>query len=125
VNIEEALSLCEVVLQNAHLRHLDLSDCGLRDDHVEKVCNALIFRRNIDRLSFADNPRIGIDGVRFLAVVLQRCMLLTYVNVSGIRFSQKMAAHFGFAVSKSKLRTLIIHRAGLKSGPSLSSIVLG
>lgn len=125
VNIEEALSLCEVILQNAHLRHLDLSDCGLRDDHIEKVCNALIFRRNIDRLSLADNPRIGIDGVRFLAVVMQRCMLLTYLNVSGIRFSAKMAAHFGYAVSKSKLRTLIIHRAGLKSGTSLSSIILG
>ena len=81
-HLEEVMALCEVIVQNANLRCLDVSNSGLRDDHVEKICNALIFRRTVDRLNLADNPRFGIDGTRFLALMLQRCLLLTYLTNS-------------------------------------------
>ena len=51
--------------------------------------------------------------------------VIRYLNVSGINMSQKMAAHFGHAVGKSKLRTLIMHRAGLKDSVTLAAITRG
>ena len=40
------------------------ADSFLRDDHVEKVSSAIMFRRSVDRLDLSDNPKIGIDGMR-------------------------------------------------------------
>jgi hypothetical protein len=97
-HVEEVMALCEVIVLNANLRCLDVSDSGLRDDHFEKICNALIFRRSVDRLNLADNPRMGVDGCRFVALMLQRCHLLTYLNISGVPMSPKVAGHFGFVL---------------------------
>ena len=67
LTIEECLALCELICKNANLTSLDVSECGLRDDHLEKVAQALVFRRSVDRLNLADNGKITADGIRYVA----------------------------------------------------------
>ena len=50
----------------------------------------------------------------YLGLAMQRCVRLTYLNLSGIKMTTKMVAQLSLSISKSKLQTLIIHRAGFK-----------
>lgn len=141
-------------MQDECIRRVELVGCNLRDLHIEKLVQALIFRRSVAKLSLADNTRVGLNGMKYISLVrayrrvpccaervslymtltlwlrfivqlLARSIFLSYLNLSGLVISSKMANLLETAIPTSKLRTLILHRAGLKSLGSLGPITQG
>jgi len=58
-------------------------------------------------------------------VAVQRCVRLTYLNLSGVVMTAKMLTPLSHAIGKSRLQTLIMHSAGLKNTSNLGLLVAG
>ena len=69
--------------------------------------------------------KVGTDGIRYLAVAVQRCVRLTYLNLSGIKMTAKMLTPLSHAIGKSRLQTLIMHHTGLKNTSNLDLLISG
>eukprot|EP00041_Stephanoeca_diplocostata_P006438 m.85300 g.85300 ORF g.85300 m.85300 type:complete len:557 (-) comp16362_c0_seq13:6770-8440(-) len=125
IDRSHVLTICEYIVQNASLREVNVSGLSLRDAHMEKLCQAFVFRRHIERLMMIDCARLGAVGLRYLSAFLARSVFLSYLNLSGCVLTPKCAEGLKEGLAKGKLRTLILHRCGLKNVKSLRAVVEG
>jgi len=61
-----------VLRQNGSLREVIMAGIGVRDEHLEKLCQAIAFRRCIERINLSDNARIGPMGFAYIGQTLAR-----------------------------------------------------
>eukprot|EP00048_Salpingoeca_helianthica_P020501 m.6918 g.6918 ORF g.6918 m.6918 type:complete len:589 (+) comp4895_c0_seq1:1475-3241(+) len=125
ISFEQFLCVCEVLIQNGAIRALNLANVGLRERHMEKLCSVMVFRRSINRLSLAGNAKIGLDGIRYVEMILSRCVFLAMLNLSGIPLNATSATRLKEGLQRSHLQALVLQRCSLKSGAALAAIVSG
>ena len=119
------LTLCEVIIKNDALRKLELVANGLDGLQMNKLAQALVYRRSVQCLNLTGNSTLGAKGLGCVASLLAQSIFLAYINLSDIPFTSKMAELLGAALPRSKLRTLIIHSAKLKSSSTLGPVARG
>eukprot|EP00053_Salpingoeca_punica_P014696 m.133804 g.133804 ORF g.133804 m.133804 type:complete len:913 (-) comp16520_c1_seq3:216-2954(-) len=122
---EQVLSLCEIVMQNPKLHNLSLKGVGLKNAGVERIMESVFFRKGVQYLSLADNPKVTKEGLKFVCLLASKSPVLSSLDLSGIPFTQKMAQMLRDGLLASKLQVLILQSCGLKHASLLSPIIIG
>ena len=68
---------------------------------------------------------VAVAAAAAAASLFKRSVFLSYLNLSGCNIKTKSAEILNIALPKSKLRTLIMHRAGMKNPKTFGLIASG
>eukprot|EP01147_Barroeca_monosierra_P006004 gene6004-9129_t len=133
-------SLCQVIASNPTLREIDFSGlelfkivfelrdhfvcesrtyldmkytgAGLDDAAIHLLVQHILLRRCCSKLNLGENP-FGLQGMNAVCELLQRSIVLSYLNLSGITLTRKMGMQLQHSLPRTKLHTLILHQCGL------------
>ncbi|KAJ3202626.1 hypothetical protein HDU82_007226 [Entophlyctis luteolus] len=125
INVRNVKSFSELLRLNLGLQKLDLLQCGLSDDAVGYVLSSLAASNSVAWLSLRGNNKVGLSGMKSIAVFIKKANCLEYIDLSEIAIDTESARLLGEAVKENiTLREIKLEASKLRS-PQLAALAPG
>ncbi|RKO92691.1 hypothetical protein BDK51DRAFT_49524 [Blyttiomyces helicus] len=98
-------SLADLLIIDFGLKYLNLENCGLEDEVgivpvLKIILHAVLSCDSLPWLSVANNRKIRMNGMKYMAVYIKKSISLKYLDLSGLSFDKRGLAYLSYALAQ-------------------------
>ncbi|KAI9202272.1 uncharacterized protein BJ171DRAFT_514631 [Polychytrium aggregatum] len=132
IDRKHVASLADILMIETGLVSLSMENCNIEDEILKVLLHSVLITNTLQSLSLANNRRIKVQGVKYVAVLIKKTKSLKHLDISGISIDRQGMGFLSHALAQgsqnppvgSTLETLKMDSCQLRA-PLLEVLAIG